>query len=80
MLMHGHGATHQTGSPAHRFDLQAQIPHAGRVVPAHCALELQRENQIQISAVTRHKRAAWLRRPHLKTTIELEASRQQSQR
>ena len=71
VLMHGHAAARQAGSPAHRLDLQAEILNADGVVPIHRALELQREDQIQIAAAARHERAARLRRPHLKTAVEL---------
>ena len=71
MLMHSHRAASQAGSPTHRFDLQAEVLKADRVVPVHCALELQREDEIQIPAAPGDKRAARLRRPHLKAAIEL---------
>src|SRR5260370_42258926 len=71
MLVDGHGAARQAGSPAHRFDLQAEILNADRVVPVHRALELQREDEIQIPAAARHKGATRLRRPHLKTAVEI---------
>src|SRR5437660_12157934 len=71
VLMDGHGAARQAGSPAHRFNLQTEILNADRVVAIHRALELQREDEIQIPAATRHKRAARLRRPYLKTAVEL---------
>src|ERR1035437_10680473 len=45
VLMHGHAAARQAGSPAHRLDLQAEILNADGVVPIHRALELQREDQ-----------------------------------
>jgi hypothetical protein len=46
VLMHGPRATRQAGSPAHRFDLQAEILKTDRVVPVHRAFEPQREDQI----------------------------------
>src|SRR6266566_834457 len=58
MLMHGYRAARQAGSPTHRFDLQAEVLKADRVVPVHRALELQREDEIQISAAPGYKRAA----------------------
>jgi hypothetical protein len=73
MLMHRHRAARQTGSPAHRFDLQAEVLKADRVVPVHCALELQREDEIQIPAAPGYKRAARLRRPHLNVAHSLGA-------
>src|SRR2546427_4098431 len=69
--MDGHGTARQAGSPAHRFNLQTEILNADRVVAIHRALELQREDEIQIPAATQHKRAARLRRPYLKTAVEL---------
>src|SRR5439155_17304070 len=71
MLMQGYRAVRQAGSPTHRFDLQAEVLKADRVVPVHRALELQREDEIQIPAAPGYKRAARLRRPHLKAAIEL---------
>jgi len=71
MLMHSHRAARQAGSPTHGFDLQAEVLKADRVVPVHCALELQREDEIQIPAAPGYKRAARLRLPHLKAAIEL---------
>src|SRR2546428_12643889 len=67
--MDGHGTARQAGSPAHRFNLQTEILNADRVVAIHRALELQREDEIQIPAATQHKRAARLRRPYLKTAV-----------
>src|SRR2546421_6829997 len=69
--MDGHGTARQAGSPAHRFNLQTEILNADRVVAIHRALELQREDEIQIPAATQHKRAARLRRPYLKTAVEI---------
>src|SRR3989442_10952675 len=69
--MDGHGTARQAGSPAHRFNLQTEILNADRVVAIHRALELQREDEIQIPAATQHKRAARLRRPYLKTAAAL---------
>jgi hypothetical protein len=69
--MDGHAAARQTGSPAHRFNLQTEILNADRVVAIHRAFERQREDQIQIPAATRHKRVTRLRGPHLKTAVEL---------
>ena len=64
-------AAGQRPSPRHPFNLQLQVLKADRVVPIHRALKLQREDQVQIFARTRQKRAAGLRRRHLKATIEL---------
>jgi short subunit dehydrogenase len=71
MLMHLHTAASQGGAPTHRFNLQAQVLNAYRVVAVDGTLELQREDQIQISAGAAHKRTAALRRRHLKASIEL---------
>src|SRR3989442_12661446 len=40
MLVHHYRAACQTRSPAHRFDLQAEVLKVDRVVPVHRALEL----------------------------------------
>src|SRR5712671_5872781 len=71
MLMHSHRAASQAGSPTYRFNLQAEVLKADRVVPVHRALELQREDQIQIPAAPGYKGAARLRRPHLEAAVEL---------
>lgn len=71
VLVDFHTAASQGGAPTHRFNLQTQVLNAYRVVAVHGALELQREDQIQISAGTAHKCAATLRRRHLKASIEL---------
>jgi hypothetical protein len=52
------GATCQTRSPAHRFDLQAEVLKVDRVVPVHRALELKEEDEVQIAPGPGHKRAA----------------------
>ena len=71
MLMHGHRAACQSGTPAHRFDLQMQILKAHGIVAIHRALPLQAEDIVQIGSPARHKRTPGLLRLHLKTTIEL---------
>ena len=71
VLVHRHRAPSQRRTPAHRFKLQAQVLNAYRVVAVDGTFELQGEDQIQISAGAAHKRAAPLRRPHLKASIEL---------
>jgi transposase len=48
MLMDLHRATRQSGSPARRFDLQAEMLKAHCVVPIHRPLKLQAENEIQV--------------------------------
>ena len=58
MLMQGYRAARQAGSPTHRFDLQAEVLKADRVVPVHRALELQRDDEILISAAPGYQRAA----------------------
>ena len=52
----------------HPFNLQLQILKADRVVPVHRPLKLQGEDQVQILAWAREKRAAALRRRHLKAS------------
>src|SRR3981081_1409950 len=71
MLMHRYRATSQAGSAQYRSDLPPEVLKSERVVPVHRALELQREDEIQISAAPGYKRAARLRRSHLKAAIEL---------
>ena len=68
MLVHGDRTAGQGGAPAHRFNLQAQVLNAYRVVSVNRTFELQREDQIQISAGAAHKRSAPLRRRHLKAS------------
>src|SRR5882724_8278269 len=70
MLVHHHRAACQTRSPAHRFDLQAEILEADRVVPVHRTLELQGEDEIQIPAAAGHKRAAPFCGLHLEAAVE----------
>ena len=71
VLMHRDLAARQRGSPAHRFDLQAQILKADRVVAVHCPLELQGEHQIEIASPTGQKSIPPLRRRDLETPVEL---------
>ena len=63
-------ATGQRPSPGHGFNLQLQVLKADGIVPVHRALKLQRKDQVQIFVRTRQKRAARLRRRHLKAAIE----------
>ncbi len=55
MLMHSHRAPCQTRSPAHRFDLQAEMLKTHGVVPIHRPLKLQAENQVQVLTSPRQK-------------------------
>src|ERR1700727_816720 len=71
MLVNRHVAARQCGSPAHRLDLQGEGQKADRVVRVDRALELKRENQVQIAAAPKHKGIAPLRRHGLKTAVEL---------
>ena len=71
MLVHRSRTAGQGGAPAHRFNLQAQVLNAHRVVAVDRTLELQREDQIQISAGAANKGTAKLHCRHLKATIEL---------
>jgi hypothetical protein len=71
MLVHHHRAACQTRSPAHRFDLQAEVLKVDRVVPVHRTLELQGEDEIQIAAATGHKRAAPFCGLHLEAAVKL---------
>jgi|GEM_PF-5570231 len=69
--MHGYGASGQGAAPAHRPDLQGQILKADRVVAVQRALELQREDQVQIAARAGGKSRSPLRDRNLKTAVEL---------
>src|ERR1700745_2913904 len=71
VLMHGDRTAGQRGAPAHRFNLQAQVLNAYRVVSVDGTFELQREDQVEISAGAAHKCTATLRRRHLKASVEL---------
>src|SRR6266853_5180738 len=71
MLMHPHRATRKSRSPAHRFDLQAEMLKAHRVVPIHRPLKLQAENQVQVLTSPRQKGRSPFRRAYLKAAIEL---------
>jgi hypothetical protein len=64
-------ATSQGRPPLHRFDLQNQILEADRVVTTHRALELEREDQVQIAARASDKGRAALCCRNPKTAIEL---------
>src|SRR6201997_324799 len=50
VLVYAHRAPSQGGAPTHRFNLQAQVLNAYRVVAVDRTLELQREDQVEISA------------------------------
>ena len=67
VLVDGDRTAGQGGAPAHRFNLQPQVLNAHRVVSVHGTFELQREDQIQISAGAAHKRTATLRRRALES-------------
>ena len=71
MLMHPHRATRQGRSPAHRFDLQAEMLKAHGVVPIHGPLKLQAENEIQVLPAPGQKGRSPFCGAHLKTAIEL---------
>src|ERR1043166_836741 len=71
MLVYPHRATGQGRSPAHRFDLQAEMLKAHSVVPIHGPLKLQAENQVQVLTSPRQKCCSTFRRAHLKAAIEL---------
>ena len=63
MLMHPYRAARQGRSPAHRFDLQAEMLKAHRVVAIHRPLKLQAENQVQVLTSPGQKGRAPFRRP-----------------
>src|ERR1700739_3088446 len=64
-------ASRQRTAPAHLLDLQDQVLEADRVVSVDGALQLQREDQIQIPTPAGDKRSARLGRGNLKAPIEL---------
>src|SRR3974390_3145170 len=71
VLVHQHRTAGQSGAPAYPFNLQAQVLNAHRVVLAHATWELQREDQVQISAGMAHKRTATFSSRNLEVAIEL---------
>src|SRR5437588_11718959 len=71
MLMHHRLAARQRRSPAHPLNLQAEVLKAHRVVAIHRALELQREDQVQIPPSAGQKPASPLYRCHLKSPVKL---------
>src|ERR1700751_6230990 len=71
VLVHQHRTAGQCGAPAYPFNLQAQVLNAHRVVLVHGTYELQREDQVQISAGTAHKRTATFLSRDLETSVEL---------
>jgi hypothetical protein len=48
VLMYPHRAARQGRSPAHHFDLQAEVLEAHGVVSIYRTLELQAENEVQV--------------------------------
>jgi hypothetical protein len=64
-------ATGECAPPANRLDLQLAIQKTNGVVAIHRALELQREDAVQIAGGAGDKGAAPLRGRDLKATIEL---------
>src|ERR1700674_1729146 len=71
MLMDPYRATGQRRPPAHRFDLQAEMLKAHRVVPIHRPLKLQAEHEVQVLPPPWQECRPSFRRPHLKAAIEL---------
>ncbi len=71
VLMNRDLAASQSPSPVHPFNLQSEILKADGVVPVYSALELKREDQVQVFAPTRDKGRPALCRRHLKTPIKL---------
>ena len=49
-------ASSQRAAPVHFLDLQGQVLEADRVVPVHRTLELEREDQIQITDAGRRQK------------------------
>src|SRR5947199_4729458 len=71
MLVHHRLEARQGRSPAYPLNLQAEILKTHRVVAIHRALELQREDQVQIPPSARQKCASALCRCHLKSPVKL---------
>src|SRR5438093_1703100 len=71
MLVGGHGAASESASPLDWLDLQSQVLKANGVVAVHRALELQREDALEIALGARHKSTAGLGRRDLEAAIEL---------
>ncbi len=68
VLMNHDVAAGQRPSPLHPLNLKLQVLKADGVVAVHRPLKLQAEDQVQILPGTRQKRAAALRRRHLKAS------------
>src|SRR5262249_23934158 len=70
-LVYGDRTGGQGGPPTGACNLQSTVLKAHRVVSVHGGFELQREDQVQISAGAAHKRTATRRSRHLKASLEL---------
>src|SRR6266576_6776849 len=71
MLVHPHRAARQGRSPTHRFDLQAEVLKAHRVISIHRPLKLHTKNEVEVLTSAWQKGCSPLRRAHLKMTVEL---------
>jgi hypothetical protein len=71
VLVRDHAAASQGAAPAHRLNLQLVILKTDGVIAVHRALELQREDTLQIAGGTGDKGAPPLRCCDLKAAIEL---------
>src|SRR5271167_4323165 len=71
VLVHDDVAPGEGAAPTYLVDLQDQVLEADGVVAADGALELQRKDQIQITAGACGEGCAALGRRHLETAIEL---------
>ena len=69
MLVHDNRAAGQCAAPAHLVDLQGEALEADGVVATYSALELQREDQVQVAARASSEGCAALRRRHLEAAI-----------
>src|ERR1700687_2641062 len=71
VLMRSDAAAGERASPAHRLNRQRALQKTDGVVAVHRALELEREDAVQIAGGTGEEGAAPLDCRHLKTAIEL---------
>jgi hypothetical protein len=71
VLVHDDVTTGEGAAPAYLVDLQYQVLEADGVVTADGALELQREDEVQITAGACSEGRAGLGRWYLKAAIEL---------
>src|SRR5271170_5475675 len=70
MLVHDDVATGEGAAPAYLVDLQGQVLEADGVVAADRTLELEREDQVEVTARAGGEGGAALRRRHLEAAVE----------